>query len=355
MTQTTSSGVSNLSRAECEERATMTIAAVLAFREGLGTSVIPPTVIHAAELIHGHTTKQVETQGWNRVDWRSHRGGGGGGGGGGRGGSGPARGGGGWKAPASSNGSAPASGPPAKYVSQFKQTEKTKDAVLFIILDKLNKFAPKNYSDIYEFLCQILDDGQTAFLKDFMKVVFEKATQEEMFCAHYVRLLCELSVKYSILSKEMIERYKEYSALFGSLPTTLVAAPSDDEEDTLSEKKYFLGYSQFLAELVKYNVLNPDLFTETLQNIIGNIPVAARLPAGEGKRALETYVDCMLRILREIKTQQTPLAASLRAILKERFVTVLEPLTVKDAPDYTSLGPKSRFGITDIVKLIKSM
>ena len=110
MTQTTSSGVSNLSRAECEERATMTIAAVLAFREGLGTSVIPPTVIHAAELIHGHTTKQVETQGWNRVDWRSHRGGGGGGG---RGGSGPARGGGGWKAPASSNGSAPASGPPA--------------------------------------------------------------------------------------------------------------------------------------------------------------------------------------------------------------------------------------------------
>ena len=210
-------------------------------------------------------------------------------------------------------------------MSQFKQTEKTKDAVLFIILDKLNKFAPKNYNDIYEFLCQILDDGQTAFLKDFMKVVFEKATQEEMFCAHYVRLLCELSVKYSILSKEMIERYKEYSALFSSLPTTLVAAPSDDEEDTLSEKKYFLGYSQFLAELVKYNVLNPDLFTETLQNIIGNIPVAARLPAGEGKRALETYVDCMLRILREIKTQQTPLATSLRAILKERFVTVLEP------------------------------
>ena len=69
-----------------------------------------------------------------------------------------------------------AKGPPPKYVSHFKQSESTKDAVLLIIIDKLNKFAPINYVEIHDFLCLSLDSGQTSFLKEFMKIVFQKAT-----------------------------------------------------------------------------------------------------------------------------------------------------------------------------------
>ena len=148
----------------------------------------------------------------------------------------------------------------------------------------------------------------------------------------------------------MIERYKEYSLLFTN--PVIATEPSDDEEQ-VSEKNYLLGYSQFLAELVKYNVLHPDLFVETLEHLIGNIPVAARLSTG--KRTLENYVDCLLRILREIKTQNTALAATLRTVLKVRFLAVLEPLTIKDVPEFVSLSAKGRFGIIDIVRLIKSL
>jgi hypothetical protein len=223
--------------------------------------------------------------------------------------------------------------------------------VLLIIIDKLNKFAPINYSEIHDFLCQILDSGQTAFLKEFMKIVFQKATTEELFCPHYVRLLCELSAKYKTLLTEMVLRYKEYSHVFEDI-SEVTSDSYAKLIETNSEKNYRRGYSQFLAELVKYNVLDADLFVETLQNIIGAIPVVAKVESG--KTTLEEYIDCLLRILQAIQTEKTSLALSLRKILKERFVSVLEPMTVKD-PLNVGLTPKGRFGIMDIVKLIKTL
>ena len=223
--------------------------------------------------------------------------------------------------------------------------------MLLIIIDKLNKFAPINYSEIHDFLCQILDSGQTAFLKEFMKIVFQKATTEELFCPHYVRLLCELSAKYKTLLTEMVLRYKEYSHVFEDI-SEVTSDSYAKLIETNSEKNYRRGYSQFLAELVKYNVLDADLFVETLQSIIGAIPVVAKVESG--KTTLEEYIDCLLRILQAIQTEKTSLALSLRKILKERFVSVLEPMTAKD-PLNVGLTPKGRFGIMDIVKLIKTL
>ena len=223
--------------------------------------------------------------------------------------------------------------------------------MLLIIIDKLNKFAPVNYSEIHDFLCQILDSGQTTYLKDFMKVVFQKATMEELFCPHYVRLLCELSSKYKTLLTEMVARYKEYSHVFEDISDVTSDSYTKLVEKN-SEKNYRRGYSQFLAELVKYNVLDADLFVETLQSIIGAIPVVAKVETG--RLTLEEYIDCLLRILKAIQTERSSLALSLQKILKERFVSILEPMTLKD-PANVGLSPKGRFGIVDIVKMIKAL
>jgi len=184
-----------------------------------------------------------------------------------------------------------------------------------------------------------------------MKLVFQKATKEELFCPHYVRLLCELSAKYKTLLTEMVLRYKEYSHVFEDI-SDVTSDSYTKLIETNSEKNYRRGYSQFLAELVKYNVLDVDLFVETLQSIIGAIPVVAKLESG--KVTLEEYIDCLLRILKAIQTERSGLALSLRKVLKERFVLILEPMTVKD-PVYLGLTTKGRFGIMDIVKMIKAL
>ena len=340
----------SLPRTELEAKTA--VASILALRRDLDAAGhLAEPLRRTIESIHKSLSTRTDQDGYHRVNWRSSgRGGQGQAPSGARGGAGGgppmARGGAGGGPPPSS-----AKGPPPKYVSHFKQSESTKDAVLLIIIDKLNKFAPINYVEIHDFLCQILDSGQTSFLKEFMKVVFQKATKEELFCPHYVRLLCELSAKYKTLLTEMVLRYKEYSHVFED-----ISEMTSDSYATLiesnSDKNYRRGYSQFLAELVKYNVLEVDLFVETLQNIIGAIPVVARVESG--KMTLEEYIDCLLRILKAIQTEKSGLALSLRKILKERFVSVLEPMTVKD-PLNVGLTPKGRFGIVDIVKMIKAL
>ena len=328
-----------------ELEAKTAVASILALRRDLdaaGTPLAEP-LRRTIDFIHRNLSTRTDQDGFHRVNWRgSGRGGGG---------QGPpvARGGAGGPPPSTKGPSA--KGPPPKYVSHFKQSESTKDAVLLIIIDKLNKFAPINYIEIHDFLCQILDSGQTSFLKEFMKIVFQKATKEELFCPHYVRLLCELSAKYKTLLTEMVLRYKEYSHVFEDI-SEMTSDSYATLIETNSDKNYRRGYSQFLAELVKYNVLEVDLFVETLQNIIGAIPVVARVESG--KMTLEEYIDCLLRILKAIQTEKSGLALSLRKILKERFVSVLEPMTVKD-PLNVGLTPKGRFGIVDIVKMIKAL
>jgi hypothetical protein len=245
------------------------------------------------------------------------------------------------------------SGPPPKYVSRFKASEKVDDAILLLIQGKLNKFSQRNYVETHAFMCQILDEGKTHFLKDFMKFVFQKATREELMCPSYAQLLCELASKYTVLLTEMVERYREFSAIFADISEEELSV--EDYKALLeanSDKAYRLGYAQFLGELAKYNVLDTALFVESIGSIVGKIPAIA--DATNGKRLLEDYCECLIRILRAIHTEKSSVATSLRTIVKERFLEPLMPYTVKGCcASYKSLSPKGRCMILDITDMVK--
>jgi hypothetical protein len=317
------------------------VDAILSLQGELRDSVLPVNVIRAIQIVQESLTKSIEPQAWKRVDWRGTK---------------PAfqkpRG------PTPAMGGAGAgpspspSGPAShvKYVSRFKKTSEADDAVLMVIQDKLNKFSPKTYKEVLDFLCQILDSGKTHFLKDFMKVVFEKATREESFCPYYAQLICELTDKYKVLLTELVARYHAFGAIFEDI--------SELETDTYAEllasnsdKAYRQGYAQFLGELVKYNVLDKDLFITTLTTILHNIN---KMSLNErGKAILDEYVICLTRILGTIKVESTGLAKDLRAYAKGTFISILEPLTLKN-PTYLGIGARSRFMIMNIVDMLKT-
>ena len=241
---------------------------------------------------------------------------------------------------------------PPKYVSRFKEADKAVDPVLLIIQDKLNRFSSKNYDDIYEFMCQILDSGKTDFLKSFMKLVFEKATTEEMFCPTYVRLLAALSSKYKVLATEMIVRYRDYIAIFQDVSEAVVASDSKSVIEATSIKKYRMGYSQFLAELIKYNILDTALFLETIETIVNNLPKVAVAP--DSTKLFEEYANCLMRILKGVQGQTTVLALALKEALKVKFTPTLSVLTEKN-PALPSLSNRGRFTIQDLLDGIKSL
>jgi len=316
------------------------VDAILSLQADLKDPVLPLSVIRAIQLVQESLTKSAEPMvpgGWKRVDWRGPK---------------PAH----QKfrpgppPPAGGAGSGPSpSIPHTKYVSRFKKGGEADDAVLMLIQDKLNKFSPKNYKEVLDFLCQILDSGKTHFLKDFMKFVFEKATREESFCPYYAQLLCELTGKYKVLLTELVARYHAFGAIFEDISEL----ETDSYADLLasnSDKAYRQGYAQFLGELVKYNVLDKELFIATLTSIIHNI---GKMATNEkGKPVLDEYVICLTRIMGSVKTESTGLARDLRAYTKDRFVGILEPFALKN-PALVGISTRSRFMIMNVVDMIK--
>jgi hypothetical protein len=168
---------------------------------------------------------------------------------------------------------------PQKYVSKFKKSaEKVEDTILnTIILGKLNKFSEQNYPEIKEFITHIIDSGQTDMIKCFMKLVFEKAASEEMFCPLYAKLLSELSARYPVLLTEMANLYSEYMEIFEEVVETSAENYNEVCKRNV-EKKYRRGYSQFLAELIKHNVVDADTFIKIVTKIIAQIEILEFVP-----------------------------------------------------------------------------
>lgn len=256
--------------------------------------------------------------------------------------------------------------PPQKYVSKFKKSsEKVEDTILnTIILGKLNKFSELNYPEVKEFITHIIDSGQTEMIKCFMKLVFEKAASEEMFCPLYAKLLSELSSRYPVLLTEMANLYSVYMEIFEEVPQNMAENYNEVCKRNV-EKKYRRGYSQFLAELIKHNVIDNELFMKTITKIIGQ--VEANLKSKESTKLVEEYADCLMKIMKAVRDDPSddssddgsddekssrPIVESIRVQLKNSVMNRIQPLTVRNIENI-GLSSKARFTLLDIYEYIE--
>jgi len=254
---------------------------------------------------------------------------------------------------------------PHKYVSKFKKSsEKVEDTILnTILLGKLNKFSEKNYEEIKEFITHIIDSGQTDMIKCFMKLVFEKAASEEMFCPLYARLLSELSTRYPVLLTEMANLYTVYMAIFEEVSETKAENYNEVCKQNV-EKKYRRGYSQFLAELIKHSVIDTDVFMKTITTIVTQ--VENNLKTKEASKLNEEYADCLVKIMKAIQEDNTvdadadsddeeakkDMVNSIRQSLKGDQMLRIKELTVRN-PENVGLSSKARFTFLDIYEGIQ--
>lgn len=244
---------------------------------------------------------------------------------------------------------------PQKYVSKFKKTsENVEDTILnTILLGKLNKFSQPNYNEIKEFITHIIDSGQNSMITCFMKLVFEKAASEEVFCPLYAKLLSELSASYPVLLTEMATLYDQYMEIFEE-----VADGTDENYNELCkrnvEKKYRRGYSQFLAELIKHNVIDTEMFMKIITKIIQQ--VEANLLITSSIKLNEEFADCFIKIMKAITTttrrHKHEVEHAIRATLKEETAQRIHPWTVKNA-EYVGISNKARFGFLSIYEDIQ--
>ena len=246
--------------------------------------------------------------------------------------------------------------PNQKYISKFKKTtDKVEDTILnTILLGKLNKFSEPNYNEIKEFITHIIDSGQTDMMKCFMTIVFEKAASEEIFCPLYARLLSELSTQYPILLSEMSNLFSKYMKIFEEIVDT----DSDNYDELCKrnvEKKYRRGYSQFLAELIKYNTIDTETFIKTLLTIITQIESNASNT--ESIKLNEEFADCLMKVMKAIRINVADMENDhriyqIRSILKQDIMSRIQPLSVKRT-DCVGISNKARFTFLDIYESIQ--
>jgi len=124
------------------------------------------------------------------------------------------------------------------------------------------------------------------------------------------------------------------------------------------EKKYRRGYSQFLAELIKHDVIDAETFMKSIVKIISQV---------EGKRLCadsiklnEEFADCLMKITKAIWTDPSSddedesenKIRSIRTTLKDEIAERIQPLTVRNA-EAVGLSNKARFTFLDIYEGIQ--
>jgi hypothetical protein len=247
-----------------------------------------------------------------------------------------------------------------KYVSKFKRSAENVDDTIVntILLGKLNKFSPSNYADIKEFITHIIASGETEMIKCFMKIVFEKAASEEIFCPLYARLLGELSAIYPVLLGEMALLYEQYMTIFEEIPIQPVGDGSTarQEYDALCkrnvEKKYRRGYSQFLAELIQHEVIDTTALLKIIHTIVHHVELHQE--AKENIGLIEEYADCLMKVVKATTkaSAENEAVQIIRDSMKASVLDRLLPLTVR-VVERVGVSNKARFTFLDMTEAIQ--
>lgn len=237
-----------------------------------------------------------------------------------------------------------------RYQSKFTTGGNMDDKILNTIIgNKLNAFTPLTYNDTRDFIYQILDSGETEFIRDFVEKVFKKATQEEVYCALFAKLIAEIAHRYPVMYEEMRKYHTQFLSVFDSVDH----GTETDYAILVREKQYRMGYGQFLSELACLNTLDKADLLAMVEKCMGQITALAS-QEGKGK-AVEEYVDCLVRLTKSLKEKSRGFFGQVRSDLSTRILPIIQPFIEKRAAaeECRSVTPKSRFGMMDLADYMK--
>jgi len=217
-----------------------------------------------------------------------------------------------------------------------------------IILSKLNKFSGTTYTDVRDFLYQILGSGEPdlgEMVRQFMLMVFKKAASEEIYCALYARLLAEISTRYKVILEEMQKLQEHYLEIFDEVEEVQEGQNYDTFVEKNKDKRYRQGYSQFLAELAALEILDLSNLEQTFRKLTDLMLKYAVEP--ESKTLVEEYADCLVRMSRVVKKKSSPFFIAARASLLAISRTSVDTLLAQKGA-FPSLSPKAKFILMDV-------
>ena len=226
-------------------------------------------------------------------------------------------------------------GRPVKKERTFEEAEKSK------ITGVINKISDSNYEKSKAFLSQFLDPDDTSVLTEFVNSVFETAAMSVPLCKICTKLLHELGYEYPHVRVEMLQLFKDFSAIFDNIKNPCKYT-GDHDEDFLQEQKQIRrrkGYSRFIVELLHLKVLPLESYSPLLKFIADSL--VKHSTEEKYTEQCTAYAEC-LKILTQ--TYHTG---------SDEWVSVLTPfakMTNSELP--SGLKPQAKYAILDIIESI---
>ena len=221
-----------------------------------------------------------------------------------------------------------------------------------VILNKLNDFCEKNYEEIKVFFQQILDGDDHSFCKDFMELVFQKASNEPTFCGLYARLIAELSAKYPVIQTEMQLLYKKFNSSFEDVSEEKDANYEEFLERN-KDKIHRLGYSQFLADLCSLGAVDISQLKAIFEVILQQLKIITA-PGHAKKNCVEEYSKCILQMSKPFETGKTYKITTQRIALAKHCVPMLDELVINRATEYPGLSGLAMYGLKECSRILQA-
>jgi hypothetical protein len=230
--------------------------------------------------------------------------------------------------------------PHARYQSQFKASGDIDGKILNTIIgNKLNSFTQLTYNDTRDFIYQIMDSGEKEFIKHFVDKVFTKATDEELYCALFAKLIAEIAHRYPIMYEEMDIYHAKFLQIFED-----VEDHRDCEYDVqVKKRQYRMGYGHFISELAGQNALPKERLNEMMDTLGKRLVLHADDP---GKtKTLEEYTDCLVRVVKNLKEKSPAFFLNVHPELHPIVSSFVTPLLAEKKLGFST---KARFALMDL-------
>jgi hypothetical protein len=184
-----------------------------------------------------------------------------------------------------------------------------------------------------------MDSGEKEFIKHFVDKVFTKATDEELYCALFAKLIAEIAHRYPVMYEEM----NIYHAKFLQIFEDVEDHKESDYDVQVKKRQYRMGYGHFISELAGQNALPKERLLEMMDTVGKRLVLHADDP---GKtKTLEEYTDCLVRVVKNLKQKSPAFFSNVNPDLQPIVTGFVAPLLAEKKAGFST---KARFGLMDL-------
>lgn len=186
-----------------------------------------------------------------------------------------------------------------KYLSMYKKVSKDEYEKHYNdIENKFGKITNSNYDIMIKDIQSSLTKLDTTNTIKFVKNIFNRSASQPLFCKIYVNVLADCIGIQKDIAKYINEIIDEYLELFNKTINCISPDNYDEFCDMNKEKEYRIGYSLFISELYKRNIISDDIIYMFSNSIFSMIIKQTNLEFSKNnKENIQDNIGCFKNLV----------------------------------------------------------